>query len=60
MKRLSIRRVAKEREPFGDYHYEILRGGTPVAHFLVGGGPEPLRLSDAALRFLADRLPPEE
>lgn len=88
MLKLSVHQVVREREPFGDYEYEILREGRRVArffhdyrgdgcwvvfpdgrgeqvsagvpNFLQGGGGQPLRLTDAALRFLEARLPSED
>ncbi|MBN8232700.1 hypothetical protein JYK02_34800 [Corallococcus macrosporus] len=82
---LTIRHATGDRESFGDYRYEIFRGGTRIARyahdyrgdacwilfedgrkedapgvrdFLTGGGPQPLGLSDEAVRFLTARLTP--
>jgi hypothetical protein len=85
MPEFSVQQVVREREPFGDYEYEVRREGVLVArffhdyrgdgcwvvfpdgrgeevgagvpNFLEGGGGQPLRLTDTAVRFLTARLP---
>ena len=83
--RFSVRHVVKEREPFGNYEYEVLDNETVIARYqhdyrgdeagitfvdgnkrrwpfacvtdvVVGGGPQPLGLSDAAIAWLNENL----